>query len=268
MNMQGFTLPLSPNGTSTLIEAPPWGFGGDSLEVSFEVDLQMFCRFLPEPFELSSQPGLISVTFVDMTSLGNPELAYANPERTQYRECLIKMHCKFKDQEGWFVPLSWVDKDFSLLRGFIQGFGKKLGNIHLTKFHDLNPLIGSKEAGKKMKAICESFNGLHIEAGITLEQEVTEDIYAGNSMFVIRHYPDIEDPTQLLVHEVSELVVRNVRKESIWKGNGEISIYGNKTDEYLQLLQPKKVVQARIFSEGFELLGGKVLHRYQKQMSM
>lgn len=149
--MKGFTLPLSPEGTAALVEAPPWGFGGDSLDISFKVDLETFRRFLPEPFELSSKPGLISITFVDMTSLSNPDLAYANPERTQYRECLIKMHCKFKNQEGWFVPLSWVDRDFSLLRGFIQGFGKKLGTIHLTKFHELNPLIGSKSSGKKMK---------------------------------------------------------------------------------------------------------------------
>lgn len=86
-------------------------------------------------------------------------------------------------------------------------------------------------------------------------------------MFVIRHYPDIEQPNRLLAHEVLELVVRNAKKKDIWTGNGEILIYGNENEEYYQLLQPIEIVQARIFSEGFELLGGKVIHRYLDQVN-
>lgn len=263
----GYSLPLSPGGKASLVTRPPWFFGGDAVELAYLADARLVQSFLPWPFQPSAHLGLISITMVDMTSLSCYEEAFDNPERTQYRECLIKIHCQIGDKTGWYVPMTWVDKDFSLLRGFIQGFGKRLGSIHMTKFHDLNPLIGGKRPGAKIRAICESFNGIHIDVGLELNEQTSSDVFVGlspegTSMFVTRHFPDIENPANLTVHEVSELVVTGARKDDIWLGSGELRLYGNASEDVLSL-QPLRVLGARCFREGFELRGGRVIYRYE-----
>lgn len=259
--LTGYTLPLSPSGQSSLVPKPPWFFGGDAIDIAFRTDVEMFKRFLPEPFELSDEPGLMAITVVDMTSVSDAEAMARFPERSQYRECLIKLHCSLNGQKGWYVPMTWVNNDFTLMRGFIQGFGKKLAQIHISKLHDLNPMIGGKRPGAKLSAICESFHGVHFELGIELESETEEDHFAGNTMFVMRHFPDIENPDKLVVHEISELVVRNARKAEIWQGSGTVKIRETDSEE-ITCLQPLEIVNARIFREGFELVGGRVLHKF------
>jgi len=264
--LKGYTLPLSPGGSSSLVPAPPWFFGGDAIEVAFNVDIDQFRRFLPHPFSLSDNPGLACVTIIDMTSVSNADTAFAHPEQSQYRECLIKLHCTLDDKPGWYVPITWVDTDFALVRGFIQGFGKKLGKIQITNLHDLNPMIGGKRPGARMKAICEVFNGIHIELALQLDTATDDDAFAGTtpsgtSMYVTRHFPDIENPEHPVIHEVSELVVRGGRKADIWKGTGSVIIQRGEGEE-INDLQPREIVGARCFREGFELVGGRILYRY------
>ena len=48
------------------------------------------------------------------------ELAYVNPERAVYHECLVMLHCAYEGETGYIVPYIQVDNDFRLMRGFIQ----------------------------------------------------------------------------------------------------------------------------------------------------
>ncbi|SDF91213.1 Acetoacetate decarboxylase [Fontibacillus panacisegetis] len=261
--VQGYSLPLSDTGKSSLVEKPPWYFGGDGIEVIYRTNIESFRKFVPYPLEVSELNGVVSITMVDMTSVSSEDMAYLHPEKTQYKECLIKFHCKYKGKQGWYVPLTWVDKDFSLLRGFLLGFGKKMGQINITKLHNLNSLIGSQRKGTMMKAVCESFNGIHVEINLELLEQTEKDEYAGNSMFVMRHYPDIHDANEVSVHELIELVVDQAVKTDIWKANGDVRIESF-SDEEISVLQPKEILAARTFSEGFVLHGGKVLYRFNE----
>lgn len=260
MNLLGYSLPLSPSGQSSLVSSPPWYFGGDVLEIAFLANKEILQQFIPSPLKLC-EDGIAAVSIVDMTSISEKEFAYDRPELTQYRECLLKILCEFEGRRGWFVPTTWVNTDFSLLRGFIQGFGKQLGQIHITKFHKMNTLIGERVIGSKIKGICEVFNSIHISLGLSISKETTDDYFKGISMFVMRHYPDIENSSQTIVQELSELQVKDYRKSEILVGEGEINIMSLNRSEWANI-QPLKVISARCFSEGFKLIGGKILHKY------
>lgn len=267
-NLSGYSLPLLPNGKSALVEAPPWFFGGDGIEVIFRTNLDDFKSFLPEPLEISELAGYVSVTIVDMTSVSSAEMAFTNPERSQYRECLIKLHCSYKGKPGWYVPITWVDKDFSLLRGFIQGFGKKIGRIDITKLHDLNPLLGKPHEGSKIKAVCESFNHIHVELMLELTERSESDPFEGNSMYVTRHYPNISNPLEPSIYELSELVIDNSIRTDIWNANGKIILSSVEEDDEIMKLQPVEIIAARTYKEGFVLHGGRILHSYKKSSTV
>lgn len=50
------------------------------------------------------------------------------------------LQCSYQGEVGYLVPFIWVDNDFTLMRGFIQGFPKTLGRIYMTKLHEMNPI--------------------------------------------------------------------------------------------------------------------------------
>jgi hypothetical protein len=64
-----------------------------------------------------------------------PDMAFTNPERTQYRECAIWVGCSFQGTAGQVCLQIWVSNDFTLARGWFMGFAKKFGQTYLTEYH-------------------------------------------------------------------------------------------------------------------------------------
>lgn len=52
----GFSLPLSPSGTSAMLTAPPWHFSGEIVLVDYRVDPAAARRFLPPELDLRPDP--------------------------------------------------------------------------------------------------------------------------------------------------------------------------------------------------------------------
>ena len=49
MSLQGWSLPLSPNGAAALVPAPPWYFSGDVIGIDFRCDPAAAQAVLPAP---------------------------------------------------------------------------------------------------------------------------------------------------------------------------------------------------------------------------
>ena len=133
--LKGYTLPLTPKGRSSLVEPPPWHYGGEVMQLLFRTDGERAKELIPPPLEIGPEPGKGIVWFVEWISVSesNPDLAFINPERAVYQECLVMLQCSFQGEPGYIVPYIWVDNDFSLMRGFVQGFPKKLCRIYRTR---------------------------------------------------------------------------------------------------------------------------------------
>jgi hypothetical protein len=262
--LKGYSLPLSPTGISSLIDGPDWHFGGELAEVIYKTDPETFAALLPKSFRLIPNKPVVSIAIVDMVSTTSADQAYDHPEKTNYRECIIKMYCSLDGEDVWYSPAAWVTKDFSLMRGFLLGFGKKIGSIEFTNPHPLNPALQGKRTGTRLKNVCEAFNNIHFETSLTLTKPVDASAkldFSGMPLCVTRHFPSTTDPTKLIFHDVSKLRASNYRRDNIWLAEGSVKITPNE-DEPVTLLQPLEVLAARTFSEGFTLHGTKTMHIY------
>lgn len=262
-HLKGYTLPLSPKGRSSLMDAPPWYYGGDVLHLAFYADPEKVKALIPPPLEIGPNPGEGAVWFVEWVSVSeaNPDLAFVNPERAIYRECIVMVGCQYQGKAGYFVPYIWVDNDFTLMRGFIQGFPKKLGRIYITKLHDLNPKVGGKRVGARVKGICEVHGERIVEGSMVFTHPAGPGDLPQIKFYLMRHFPDIEDPTKPAVHEITAGKVSDVKIGDVWRGEVDIRFMESAFEEVADLA-PIRMVGGFYFSMGMTIMGGEVLYRY------
>jgi acetoacetate decarboxylase len=262
-SLKGYMLPLSPEGRASLIDAPPWYYGGDVMHLIFRTDEKKARALIPPPLEPGPNPGEGVVWFVEWVSASesNPDLSFINPERSIYHECIVMLSCRFEGVPGYYVPYIWVDNDFTLMRGFIQGFPKKLGRVHITKLHDLTPKIGGRKVGAKMKGICVSHEERLVEGSLVFKRQARLEEVPPVKFYLRRHVPDFENPEKPLVHDITISNVADVKVADAWTGDAEIRFMPSPFEEVADL-GPLEVTGGFFFSLGITITGGKVLHRY------
>jgi acetoacetate decarboxylase len=262
--LKGYSLPLTPKGRSSVIDAPPWYYGGEVIHIGFRTDPKKVAPLLPPPLEPGPEPGAGAVWFTDWVSVseGRPDLAYLNPERSNYRECIVMLACRFDGKPGYFVPYIWVDNDFTLIRGFIQGFPKKLGRIYVTRLHELNPKLGGKKIGAKVKGICDVNAQRIVEGSMTFTRKSTPSEVPVVKFYLMRHFPSVEDPGKPAVHELTAGAVKNVKIADVWAGRGEVAFFPSPFEEVAGLGRVE-AREAFYFSMGMSITGGEVLYKYR-----
>ena len=262
--LKGYSLPLTPKGQSSIADAPPWHYGGDCLRLTFKADEKKVAALIPPPLEMGPNPGQGAVVFQEWVSVSEarPDLAFINPERAIYRECLVTLRCQYKGEPGNFVPYIWVDNDFTLARGFIQGYPKKLGRIYLTRLHELTPKIGGRQVGAKVKGICDVNAQRIIECSMTFTRpSEPSELPSARKSYLMRHFPSIEDPTRPVVHELTVPIVSNVKIKDVWGGDAQIKFFESPFEEVADL-GPIEAQGAFFYSRGMTISGGKVIHKY------
>jgi acetoacetate decarboxylase len=262
--LKGYTLPLTPKGQSSLVDPPPWYYGGEVMQLIFRTDEKRAKKYIPPPLEMGPEPGKGIVWFVEWVSVSeaNPDIAFINPERAMYRECVVMIQCSFKGEPGYFVPFIWVDNDFTLTRGFLQGFPKKLARIHRTKLSDLNPKIGGKRVGAKMKGICEAHGERLAEGSLVFTRQASPSELPPTRFYLMRHFPSIEDPTRPAVHELAISEVSQVKVADIWTGDADLKFFKSEIEE-LADLAPVEMQGGFYHSMGLTINGGKVIYKYR-----
>lgn len=274
-DLKGFSVPFSPEGTAEIVGGPPWDFGVDILSIQYRTDPDAIRKLLPEPLELSKEePDVAYVWFGDWQGLweGDRGMLGVNPERTLYTECLIGVRCSHNGVEGHRVVYIWVDKDFSLTRGWFMGFPKKMGTVAMgttnRHLHALNPSMQPCGPGSKYAAICEA----HGERLVTASIEVTEKIGPeglpkpfGTDLFHTLHFPsvDVNDRSKPALHQLIQTVSSNTRFGEIWKGTGELEYLSSMFEEHTALA-PKEILGAYIIPVGFRIEGTRLIHDYVK----
>jgi acetoacetate decarboxylase len=263
LKLKGYMLPLSPEGRSSLMDPPPWHYGGEVMHLNFRADPKKVEALIPPPLKMGPNPGEGAVWFVEWVSVSdsNPDISFVNPERSIYRECIVMVRCQFEGVPGYYVPYIWVDNDFTLMRGFIQGFPKKLGRVHITKLHELTPKVGGKKPGARMKGICAAHEERIVEGSLIFTRKVRDDEAPPVKFYLMRHFPDFENPERPLVHDITMSLVTDVKVADVWTGDGEIRFMSSPFEEVADL-GPVEAVEGFAFSIGLTIAGGKVLYKY------
>ena len=112
---------------------------------------------LPEGLEPHEDTGRCAAVFADWQSCSEDGDELLDPVRSHYKEFFIVANAMLDDEEVTTCPFIWVDQDFALARGWIQGFPKKLGEVWMTRTYGLGgPADPGLRPGARHGATCSA----------------------------------------------------------------------------------------------------------------
>jgi acetoacetate decarboxylase len=257
--LKGWSLPLSPGGSASLVPPPPWHFSGDVLGIDFRGDPSAMAAVLPGPMEPMGD-GSASFLFIDWSSAADadPRMA-ADPARGQYKEAYVAVHATLDGKKVARVPYIWVDNDLSFARGHIQGFPKKSGAIAITK-----PVIVGKggprlQEGSTFAGHVAGLGRRLAHGSVTLEERAEAGFIPKAMrlpMWHTRLVPDLAGG-EPLVHDLARNLLRDFEIADVWQGRGSLQFSDSEFEE-LDRLQPAEVIGGFRCSIAFTITGTEI----------
>ena len=139
MPVQGYSLPRSPEGRAA---ASCRGRRGTTSETSWSSSTGRIRRrgrgSAGGPRAEPGDPGRAAALFIDWQSCTDGGGQLLDPSRSQYKEFFLVVNALLDGEQVTTCPYIWVDRDFALVRGWVQGFPKKLGSVWMTRTFGLD----------------------------------------------------------------------------------------------------------------------------------
>jgi acetoacetate decarboxylase len=260
--MQGFMFPQTPSGRSSVIPPPPWHYSGEMLTVEYRTDPDRVSGLLPEGVEpATDDPGAVALIWADWQSCSDDFSELSDPVRSQYKECFAVVRCQWRDQTWSRCVFIWVDKDFALVRGYHQGYPKKLGSIWMTRPVALGRAGPRLESGGVFGASLAAGDRRLAEIGVTLEREVGAPGFVnGHAMLHNRRWPSIESDGTNSIDELVTMRGYDGEIGDVWSGRGHVEVFSSPGDE-LSILTPGEVIGAYYHRVAVSWRGGTTLER-------
>lgn len=243
--------PLVPGETSA-IEEGPWHYGADYVAVYFKGERRFLRDLVPSPFVVGDGTCIAYVCEIVSVSDTSRDLAATRPDRTLYNECAVGVTCKYKDRQGVFYPIMWVTTEWSLLRGLLNGYQKRLADrISLTKLHPLNPGLRPIGRGAEFGGFCVKGPGQLLSLSVNVrKQGSASDLPSLGTTFGMRRFPKTH-VSQGSVSEPVEILKSNSKVSDVWIGTGSV-----KTTLGVGEVRP---LSGAVYKSGFTISGSKVL---------
>lgn len=252
-----FTLPITKSGKSQIVFPPPWHYGVTYIaaHVKFENPEEILPSFLKSDGE-----GWFYVAEFISTSEHNWDYMYRDPDLVQYMEGAIGIKVFFEGKNYLYFPFMWVDKDWALVRGWIDGYPKKLAKISMTKLHPLLPKYNKAEAGLKIGGYVVRGGGvlfrLHIELKERADSVPLKDF---GPVLNIRRYPARGD-NEFDVYEIVSRIRDVTNYGEIWKGDAMVEVQGYVNDE-LSSLKIGKIYGGYYYTQYFRVTKTQLIKR-------
>ena len=235
--MTGFFYPRTATGQSSLLPAPPWYYSGDLLTVEYRTDPAKVARLLPAPLELAdSDPGAVALIWADWQSCGAEGDEMLDPVRSQYRECFAVIRCRFDRRVYSRCVFIWVDTDFALVRGLVQGYPKKLGSIHQSRPHPFGRAAPRIGPGGVFAGTLSASGRRLAQAVVTLREECeTNGFVNAHPMAHHRWMPSIVKDGGDSLAELVFSGSANVEAGPAWCGDARLELFESPTEELADL---------------------------------
>jgi len=237
--MTGYSSPRSPEGRASLVPYPPWHYVADFLVLEYWADPDAVAAVLSAGLEPHPDPGSCAAVFADWQSCSDERAELVDPSRSQYKEFFVVVNALLDGAEVTHCPYIWVDRDFALARGWIQGFPKKLGSIWMTRTFGLEVAADpGLHAGAVYGGTCAANDRRLAEGTVTLERVSSEGpTHNGPPLVNVRHFPLLEaghhdDPA---VHELVRARSRDRAISEIWEGTAELQLHQAPNEEHTAL---------------------------------
>ena len=254
--IEGWTVPQTTTGRAALLPAPPWHYSGEVIAVDFEADPATVAGLVPPGFTAVGD-GSCSFVFCDWSSAADADPRIkGDPAKGQYKEAYVVIHGEYAGRRAGRVPFIWVDSDLSLVRGLIQGFPKKLGEIHMTRPVELGRGGSRKAPGETFRAHVSAHGRRLVDLTVTID-EAREKTYpkgVASPLVHTRLWPSI-DGGPPAVYELSRGTVEAFEVGTVWHGAAEVE-FGSSEHEEIDALAPTQVGDGWVLSMAFSVTGG------------
>lgn len=239
-------------GETSAIEPGPWHYGADYVTVYFKGEPKKLRQLLPAHFDLSDGTCMAYVCEIISVAEGRGESASTSPERTQYEEAAVGIKCSYAGRPGIYFPVMWVTTEWSLLRGLLNGYPKRLADaVRMTRLHPLNPGLKPLGAGSGLSGFCVKGPEETLRVRVDLERSGSpSDLLAFGATYGMRNFP-ATDGSQTGVTEPVEILKSNSRASDLWVGTGSV-----KTSLDVGEVQ---VLFGAAYRSGFTISGSRVL---------
>ncbi|MBS1677093.1 MAG: acetoacetate decarboxylase family protein [Actinobacteria bacterium] len=244
MSLKGYSVPRTSTGVASLVPPPPWHYVGDFLVVDFHADPAAVVSLLPSGLEPHSDAGRCAAIFADWQSCTEDGEEFLDPVRSQFREFYLVVNALCDGEEVTICTFIWVEKDFALARGWIQGFPKKLGEVWVTRAYPLASRAAPGVAvGSRFGATCSARGTRISRARVTLERpSETGSLHSAPALVNVRHFPRLasgrhEEPA---VHELVKSLSRDHLIADAWEGPAELELFPAAGEEHA-ILAPTSV---------------------------
>jgi acetoacetate decarboxylase len=227
--VRGYSSPRSPGGRASLVPYPPWHYAGELLVLEFWADPAAVAGVLPAGLEPHPDAGRCAAVFADWQSLSDGGGELLDPSRSQYREFFVVVNGLLDGEEATSCPYIWVDRDFALARGWIQGFPKKLGSVWVTRTFGLDVVADpGLRPGAVYGGTCAAYDRRLAEGTVTLERVSADGpTHNGPPLVNVRHFPRLEAGRhdEPAVHELVRARSRDRVISEVWEGEAALELH-------------------------------------------
>jgi acetoacetate decarboxylase len=194
--------------------------------------------------------------FIDWQGCSDGGDELLDPSRSQYKEFFVTVNALYEGEEVAYCPYIWVDRDFAMARGWIQGFPKKLGSIWMTRTFGLDSAADpGVQPGAAYGATCAAYERRLAECTVTLEEPSDTGSEHNDPPIVnTRYFPRLEKGRheEPAVHELVRSRAYDRSASEIWRGSATLDFFDAPGEE-LSALAPVRVGSGWRFTIGYSV---------------
>jgi acetoacetate decarboxylase len=239
-------------GESSAVEKGPWHYGADYVTVYFKGAPDRLASLVPAQFKVDGGLCMAYVCEIVSVSESGADMVHTSPERTLYQEAAVGVACTYGAKKGVFFPVMWVTTEWSLLRGLLNGYQKRLADrISMTRLHPMNPGLKALGPGARFSGFCAKGQSIPLRVSVEVQKQgKPSDLLSFGATFGLRRFPRT-DSSQGSVDEPVEILKSNSRAADVWLGTGDVA-----TDLDVGRVEP---VSGAVYQSGFTISGSRVL---------
>lgn len=236
MSLKGYLFPRTATGKASLLPDTPWHYSGATLTLEYRTDPARVAELLPEELQLADDdPGAVAVVWADWQNCADDYAEILDPARSQYKEAFVVVRCKYQGATYSRCVYIWVDTDYAMVRGHVQGYPKKLASIFMSRPITVGRAGPRLEVGGKFGASVAAYDHKLLHAAFTITGE-SDDAGFVNShpMLHSRWLPAIDGEGD----SVDELVTMRAYTSEVgrcFKGDFELQVFDSPVEELTRL---------------------------------
>ncbi|NRF65405.1 acetoacetate decarboxylase family protein [Aquincola sp. S2] len=253
--LRAFTPPFTASGRSSLVAPPPWHYAGWLLNVEFDCDPTHGAALVPPA--LGRPTGRGCLHFAHWQACGNGGAELLDPIYAQYRETIVVLElARDGGPPAGYCPFIWVDQDISLLRGWLQGWPKKMGSTWLTLSLPLeHPAAAPLRAGTRLGASLSVKDRRLVEARLTLTGAPGERLgFLARPTIGAVGWADLTQPQDCPQPQFVRADIADVVAPQWWAAEGQITSFAHPVEE-LELLGELRATRASAGWAGLTVRG-------------